>query len=244
MPSTISDHHILPPLARPRWPHLAYVGLAAGVAGATWLVQSGSPLHFRRFLGAADPIAAMVLVGLLGLVLLSALHARGWFAIFEVENLRSLGFIGWLATALASAAVLLDLAIAFPADMNVPLPAALLFYPAIGFLVEVMFHLLPLTLLLFLLTKFSPALGTDRSIGISILLVSLLEPAYQAFAMASSGRFPPWAVACVGVLVLAVNFFQLLLFKRYDFFSMFAFRLAYYLVWHVAWGSVRLHLLF
>jgi Tn3 transposase DDE domain len=34
-----------------------------------------------------------------------------------------------------------------PADMNVPLPYALLFYPAIGFVVEVLFKALPLALL-------------------------------------------------------------------------------------------------
>ena len=83
-----------------------------------------------------------------------------------------------------------------------------------------------------------------QAIGFSILAVSLLEPAYQAFAMASSGRFPTSAAAYVGVLVFLFNFFQLHLFERYDFFSMYAFRLAYYLVWRVAWGSFRLHLLF
>lgn len=244
MPLTIADRQVASPLAWLRSQRLAYVGLAGGVATATWRVHSANPLYFGRLLGSAEPVAAMVLVGFLGLLLLSALQARGWFTIFEVESLESFGFITRLAAGLASLAILLDLVVTFPADLNVPLPAALLFYPSIALLVEVVFHLLPLTLLLLLLTTVLPGLGTSRAIGISILLVSLLEPAYQAFAMASSGRFPPWAVAYVGVLVFLVNVFQLLLFKRRDFFSMYAFRLAYYLVWHVAWGSIRLHLLF
>jgi hypothetical protein len=47
-----------------------------------------------------------------------------------------------------------------------------------------------------------------------------------------------------GLHVLAINICQLHLFKRYDFVSMFAFRLAYYAVWHVVWGHVRLGVLF
>ena len=34
------------------------------------------------------------------------------------------------------------------------------------------------------------------------------------------------------------------MFKRYDFGSIYALRLAYYGVWHIAWGHIRLELLF
>ena len=37
---------------------------------------------------------------------------------------------------------------------------------------------------------------------------------------------------------------QLLIFKRCDFVTMYALRLAYYDIWHLAWGHVRLELLF
>ena len=37
---------------------------------------------------------------------------------------------------------------------------------------------------------------------------------------------------------------QLLIFKKYDFNSMYAFRLVYYLFWHIGWGHLRLRLLF
>ena len=34
------------------------------------------------------------------------------------------------------------------------------------------------------------------------------------------------------------------LFQRYDFMAMHAFRLVYYLTWHIVWGYARLKLLF
>lgn len=37
---------------------------------------------------------------------------------------------------------------------------------------------------------------------------------------------------------------RLALFKRYDFVTMYTFRLVYYLLWHIVWGVIRLRLLF
>jgi hypothetical protein len=37
---------------------------------------------------------------------------------------------------------------------------------------------------------------------------------------------------------------ELNMFRRYDFVSMYAFRVVFYLWWHVIWGSVRLRWLF
>ena len=244
MSTTISVDQIHRCISRNRWQYLVYIGLSMGVAGATRFVQLSNPLHFRRFLGGVDPFIAMVLVGVAGLFLLSFLLSRGWFSIHERADFRSLGWTSGIAALLASLAIALDLTIVFPADMNIPFPASLLFYPSIGFLVEILFHVLPLSLLLFLLTSFFKNLGAGKAIGISILVVSLLEPTYQAIAMASSGHYPRWAVLYVGFHIFLINSFQLLIFKRYDFFSMYAFRLAYYLVWHVAWGYLRLQVLF
>ena len=40
------------------------------------------------------------------------------------------------------------------------------------------------------------------------------------------------------------KFKELLIFKRYDFIAMYAFRLVYYLIWHIVWGYARLRSLF
>jgi hypothetical protein len=44
--------------------------------------------------------------------------------------------------------------------------------------------------------------------------------------------------------VFAFNFTEFLLYRRHGFVSMFSFRLAYYLFWHIIWGTLRLTLLF
>lgn len=244
MSSTVSlDHHQESSSWRRRQ-YLVFFGLSVGAAGAARSVHLSNPVHFRRFLGGVDPFVAIVLVSVLGFLLLSFLLSTGWFAIYERESLKALFRSSCVAVVLASFAILLDLAIVYPADLNVPFPASLAFYPSIGFLVEILFHVLPLSLVVFLLTSFFKDLGVGRAIGIGILMVSLIEPIYQAVSMASSGRLPAWAVLFVGLHVFLINFIQLMIFKRYDFFSMYAFRLAYYLAWHVAWGYARLNVLF
>jgi hypothetical protein len=39
-------------------------------------------------------------------------------------------------------------------------------------------------------------------------------------------------------------FLQLYVFRRFDFASMYAFRLVYYAYWHILWGVIRLKVLF
>ena len=42
----------------------------------------------------------------------------------------------------------------------------------------------------------------------------------------------------------AINICQLSILRRYDFVSMWTFRLVYYAIWHVVWGELRLRVLF
>ena len=57
-------------------------------------------------------------------------------------------------------------------------------------------------------------------------------------------RYPVCAVAYVGLHVFLINLIQLLIFKRYDFVTMYSFRLVYYLFWHMRWGPKEMLLLF
>jgi hypothetical protein len=62
--------------------------------------------------------------------------------------------------------------------------------------------------------------------------VALLEPVFQLqFGFAET--VPLWAAVYVGLNIFVINLAQLLLFRRYDFVTMYAFRLVYYLQWHV-----------
>jgi hypothetical protein len=41
--------------------------------------------------------------------------------------------------------------------------------------------------------------------------------------------------------LLAFGLVQLYVFRRFGFASMYSLRLAYYSLWHIAWGTTRLH---
>jgi hypothetical protein len=56
--------------------------------------------------------------------------------------------------------------------------------------------------------------------------------------------FPLYINVYMWIHLFVFNFLQMLVFKRYDFLKMYMFRLVYYLLWHIVWGSVRLGLLF
>ena len=135
------------------------------------------------------------------------------------------------------AAIAADLVLGFPEDMNVDWPSSLLFYPTIALAAEVAFHLLPLVGL----TWATRSRFTDRSFGRRtaglIAATAAVEPLFQVLA----GTSNPWFVA---PHVYLIGLVQLALLRRYGYVPMVAFRLAYYLIWHIAWGAVRIPLLF
>ena len=124
--------------------------------------------------------------------------------------------------------------------MNVPLPDALLFYPAIAVVAEFIFHAMPLAALC---VAFPICVrGTHRrGRWVAFLTVASIEPALQVAW--GFGHSPPWANAYVGLHLLVFNWVGLMVFERKGFMAMYVLRLAYYTIWHVAWGQARLALL-
>ena len=140
---------------------------------------------------------------------------------------------------LAVLIVIADFVIRYPQDINVPFPQALLFCPAVGFMAEIMFHVLPLALLLLASTPLVGRLGGERVVWLGILLVAVLEPTFQALFEGFT-----WRAAYTWIHVGAIALLQLYAFRRFDFVSMVAFRLIYYAYWHILWGVIRLEVLF
>jgi hypothetical protein len=198
--------------------------------------------YFRRFLGELNPIAMVVISAIVGAVALWFLHARYDFVIFMGKGtIPGLKLSAVLATVLAIAIVAADFFIRYPDDANVPLPHALLFYPSIGFVAEIIFHVLPLALLLIILYPLSGWIGRDRFIWLGIFLVAVLEPTFQ---VTFGGKPFTWGSAYIWIHVFAIASLQLYVFRRFDFMSMYSFRLFYYLYWHILWGVIRLHVIF
>ncbi len=223
------------------WQFATYFLLCLVALLFTLILLPSSSLYFRRFFGETDPIFVIVLASVVGAAALWALQARFDFAIFMGKaTLRGLALSAVLATVMAVVIVVADLFIRYPQDINVPVPQALLFYPAIGLVAETIFHILPLALLLFLLNPLGQWIGRERVVWLGILLVAVLEPTFQVLF---EGKAFTWGSAYTWIHVFAIASLQLYVYRRFDFMSMYAFRMFYYMYWHILWGMIRLRVL-
>jgi hypothetical protein len=225
--------------------YTAYVILTFLAIGLTALLMPSSSGYFRHYFGETNPLLVVVLASISGGISLSLLHALGTFEIFSGRTtLRGIGVSAGLASVLAVAIIIADFFIRYPEDTNVPLPEALLFYPAVGFVAEIAFHVLPLALLMLVLSPLRRKRGSDRRIRPVWLAIAIAAVAEPTFQVVLPGDGFSLASAYTWLHVFAIASLQLYVFKRYDFISMYSFRLIYYAYWHVAWGVIRLEVLF
>lgn len=216
-----------------------YLGVSLAVlAFVGFLHLSGDPV-FQPYFGDSNPLLMAGFYVLLGVLLFRVHLSKGWLRVYRKGKHRGFVVSSALAVLFGGVIIIVDLLVPFPADINVSFPQSLLFYPAIGFIVEIIFHLLPLTLLLAFFLLGVKKWSFDKIIWPAIIIVSLLEPVYQVILLL--GREVSVYVA---LHIFLINLTQLWLFKCYDFLSMYLFRLVYYLVWHIGWGSLRLQWLF
>lgn len=197
---------------------------------------------YSRFFGNINPIvvvAITIIVGSLGMSRLRSVAALKTYS--AAPRTRGVLIVG-IPLILFCATLWVDTRGVFPQDLNIAFPESLLFYPSIAYVVEVVFHVVPLTFCMSLISSvFSrPIRPTD--LFVVVPLVALIEPIFQIVMF--GGDYPTWAVVCVATNILIINLTQLWLFTRYDFVSMLAFRLVYYGLWHIVWGALRTRLLF
>ena len=224
------------------WQYAAYLTLSLVALVFFVILLPSSGAHLRRFFGEANAILVVVVASVIGAAALWVLRSRYAFVIIKGRaTLQGIALSAVLATVLGVAIVIADLFIRYPEDTNVPVPQALLFYPAIGFVAEIVFHVLPLAVLLLALSPLAGHLGRDRVVWIGVLLVAVLEPAFQVLF---EGKAFTWGAAYTWLHVFAIAFLQLYVFRRFDFVTMYAFRLVYYAYWHILWGVIRLKVLF
>ena len=217
------------------------VFIALGVLSMVALLSLEDGYIFQRFLGQINPLFAFFIVTASGLLLLLILLSRGWFTIYKKKYLKELLPYFGLVILFVSVAILVDCKIVYPEDTHIFWPESLLFYPAIGFLVEIIFHILPLSAILLAFSFIFKNKNFKKITWTSIFIVALLEPTYQTFFM---GIYPIWAIVAIWFNLFFFNLIQLITFKEYDFVSMFLLRLFYYLMWHIGWGYIRLDLFF
>jgi hypothetical protein len=210
--------------------------------GAVGVLSLSRGALFKPYFGSMNPRLAIAMTVVLGFASLGFLRVRDEFQIYAGKTtLQGMILSAKLSTLFAVAVILVDLSVHFPRDLNVPSPWSLLFYPVIAYVAEIYFHALPLALLLIFLRLLFKKPDTNGLIWLCILLSSFLEPFFQ---LGWSEHISRGLQIYVGLSVFAFNFLQLYVFRRYDFVSMYSFRLVYYLYWHILWGYFRLQWLF
>lgn len=196
---------------------------------------------FLRFIGDNNPILVVFLSILMGFTLLTFLISRVNLKIYEKQESRNYWIIAGIAVLFGIEVIAADIwLVDYAADINVLFPLSLLFYPAIGFIAEVFFHLLPLSIFI-MIFSFIKRLSINTTVWISIFLVSAMEPVYQIIFTSDSSSITS---IYTGIHVFLFSLAQLIIFKRMDFISMYIFRIIFYLIWHISWGYFRLNLIF
>jgi hypothetical protein len=119
--------------------------------------------------------------------------------------------------------------------INVPFPKSILFYSGGAIIVEALYRLILITLPLWIVgTVILRGRGQATVFWIVALLTSLVEPAGQMSLVAGH----PGVMVAMGVAMYGMNVFEALLFWRYGLLAPLAFRLTFYLVWHVVGGAI------
>ena len=221
---------------------LAVAILSLGAIGFTGILSFFPDPVFQPFFRNIPPVLAVSVISALGVVSLGILSSRGWVEMaVGNESLKGVAWSSAFATFFVMVIILVDLMVTFP-YRHVPPPQSLLFYPAIAYIAEIVFHTLPLAILLAL----RGLLFKDRSsaglVWLCIILASCPETIFQ-LSWRSSESALSWVDAYVGLHVFAFNVLQLWIFRRYDFISMYACRLVYYTEWHIVWGYARQYML-
>lgn len=230
--------------AADRSQRLVYGLLSLAVTVLAAVTTVTSPGSFRPYFGSVQPLLVMLVVVALGAVLWDVVLPRRWFVVYEPGAVRSsLPVVVFLPTLLAAGMITVDVLAVLPPDLNVRFPSSLSFYPSIGFVVEIVFHLVPFSVLLLAASTRVQDVERPRLRWGAIVAVAAVEPIFQV-GLGVSQSIPLWASAYIGANVLAIGVAQLYLLWQYDFLAMYSFRLVYYLLWHIAWGHVRLQVLF
>ena len=206
----------------------------------TSIVHYMNPGYYARFLAEMNPLLTLILVGIAGFIAFSTVLLKEQFVIFSKAKFSKKFNYSWLILVFTGVAILVDCRIVFPREMNIPFPVSLLFYPAIAFLVELIFHAIPLAIILALLRIAFKSVEQSQLIWTGIVLVALLEPTFQV----AMDDYSIWATVITWINLFLFNLTQLVIFRKYGFISMYIYRLIYYLIWHILWGHVRLDLLF
>jgi hypothetical protein len=222
----------------------AFAILSLGVLALTATACINHTALFERFVDLLHPELVVYFCSLAGLLAILQLMKAAPFYILGKRPQKGILWSLLLAIPFGGLIILIDILAPFPEDIALPFPASLLIYPAMGFVAEIIFHILPFTILVIVMSKLFRKVRIEKIIGFGILITAFIESTYHMVNLSGSVQFSNWILLLVGFHILLFSLCQLIVFRRYDFISMYTLRLTYYLIWHVAWGTFRLNLIF
>lgn len=229
---------------RRSFPFWALLAVSAAVEAALIFVTFMGAADLRPFFGNVHPHLATPVICAVGVGALYVLHRDFSFSIYETQSIkRGVATAIALAVPFMIAVTVADLVYRFPVDINVPPPAAFVFYPAIGLIAQLALHIVPFAILLYLLNSLLPTDRPDRWMWVCIVLASSIEAAFQLASSVDNGGSLGLAVF-VATSLFSFGVVELYLFRRFDYATMYVFRITYYCYWHIVWGDLRLHWLF
>lgn len=190
-----------------RWPVIGVFTVLGGVSA--WLVPRAGLLElWDARISARTRLLLPVVAGLgLGAVNL-AIHT----------------FTGWAKLMAAAANV---------ASINVAFPGSILFYSAGAIIIESSYRLIFIVPPLWLIsTVLLRRRGHTAVFWVLALLIAMIEPMDQMSFVAADRQM----MLISGTFTYALNVFEAYLLWRQGFLAPLAFRVAFYMVWHVAGG--------
>ena len=195
------------------------------------------PSFYSKILGNLNPMIVFPASGAAGYLSLVYLQRFGLYFISSSITGRKLLFYFSISIILGGMPVLIDIWQNFPKDIHVLFPESLLFYPTIGLLAEIIFHLLPTTLLHAIFRS-----KIKNHSWMLILLVAAVEPFFQVVIGTETNQIVLRDVL-VFLEVFIFGIVQMKAFLKYGFLAMFICRMGFYLTWHFIWGTMRLEII-
>jgi hypothetical protein len=226
------------------FPFTAMLVGSAAVVTCLYLVVLTGDADLSLYFGNVSPVLAVALVCATGILALYALHRNSGFSVYDPYCFRK-GIRVAVALVLPFMIIMtfVDVAFRFPPDINVALPTAMLFYPAIGYVAQIALHVAPFAILLSLTKLLFKTRSTTWCVWLSITIASAFEATFQAVSSLDGDGLSTIA-GIVAVILWLFGVAELYLYRRFDFATMYAFRIFYYCYWHLLWGNLRIHWLY
>jgi hypothetical protein len=124
--------------------------------------------------------------------------------------------------------------------INVPFPISILFYVQGAIETEIVLHLIPIPLLLWLISSLILRNRWQEQVfwGVAIVL-SLCEPLGMISAISQTGLLEQSIIPMFMILVsYSMNLIGAYLFRKFGFLAPLTMRLSLYLAWHVVFGAL------